>query len=78
MSGSLTRDGGSIGSKLERTLLVQRTAPADSCRSCSESKREKHNGNDDEEEGGEEGERVGRSNPRLLRKTSQSMALLVT
>jgi hypothetical protein len=53
-------------------------AAADCCRSGSESRKEIHIANDDEEEGGEEGERAGRTNPAMGLRTFQSMALLAT
>jgi hypothetical protein len=46
-------------------LGFKRTAAADCCRSGSESRKEIHIANDDEEEGGEEGERAWRTNPAM-------------
>jgi hypothetical protein len=48
---------------MEEDALVQGAAAADCYRSGSESRETVHIDNDDEEEGGEEGERAGRTNP---------------
>jgi hypothetical protein len=54
-----------VNNKQKRTPWDQGAAAADGCRSDSESKEEIHIGNDEEKEGGEEGERAGRSNPAI-------------
>jgi hypothetical protein len=80
----MARNGVRINNKWKRTTWVQGAAAADCCISGSESRKEIHIANDDEEEGGEEGERAGRTNPAMgpdyivQSRTSQSMALLAT